>query len=117
MRVLAKAFYELDRDESFTVRIDCEGGTYIAVGNVNNFELSFDEDLPEADVTPAILAGPHSMNTVSLHLVYSKDIPAQHYRITVRDREGTVVDEIDSGLNPDRSRPYRVDVELIVRVR
>jgi hypothetical protein len=117
MRILAPSFYELDPDERFTIRIDCEGGAYLAFGNVNNFELRFDEDRPEADVTPAILAGPHSMNRIHLHLVYPQEGPAESYRVQVVDEAGTDVDTIDSALDPGRPRPYRVDVDLIVRVR
>lgn len=116
MRVLAPAFYELDPDESFTIRIDSEGGTYLALGNVNNFVLNFNENSPEDRVTPAILAGPHSMNRVHLHLVYTDDEPAQRYSIAVIDQQGTTVDTINSNLNTSRPRPYRVDIDLGAQV-
>jgi hypothetical protein len=89
---------------------------YLALGNVNGFELTFTEDTPQADVTPAILAGPGSVNRVHLHLVYTADTPAARYRILVIDREGNGVDSIDSTLIPDEQRPYRVDVDLVVKV-
>jgi hypothetical protein len=117
MRVLAPGLYELDPDERFTVRIDCEGGAFLAFGNVNNFELRFDEDAPQASVTPALLAGPQSVNRVHLHLVYPQDAPPERYRVTVLDQHGVLVDSESSTLNPDRPRPYRVDVDMVARVR
>ena len=116
MNVLAPEMFELDIDESFTIRIDCVGGTYLAFGNVNNFDLPFDDATPQADVTPAVLAGPNSVNRIHLHLAYPQDMPPMSYRITVIDADGTPVDTIDSTLNPDRPRPYRVDVDLVARV-
>jgi hypothetical protein len=116
MRVLGPEIFGLESDESFTIRIDCEGGTYLAFGNVNNFELQFDEDNPQVDVTPAVLAGPNSVNRVHLHLVYPQDAPPTSYRITVIDSEGNEVDAIDSTLIPNRPRPYRVDVDLVAQV-
>lgn len=116
MRVLAPAFYELDPDESFTVRIENEGGAYLAFGNVNNFVLNFTENSPEARVAPAILAGPNSANRIHLHLVYKEDEPSARYRILVIDESGDVVDGINSTLNPDRPRAYTVDVDLNARV-
>jgi hypothetical protein len=116
MKFLAPAFYELDPDESFTVRIECEGGAYLAFGNVNNFELKFSDTRPDVAVTPAILAGPNSINRVHLHLFYPVDAPSDRYLITVIDEQGQVVDTIQSTLEPNRQRPYRVDVDLIVRV-
>lgn len=116
MRILAPGLFELGLDERFTIRIDSEGGTYLAFGNVNNFELPFDDNTPQADITPAILAGPGSMNRIHLHLVYTQDAPAARYRITVIDSAGNTVDSIDSTLNPDRPRPYRVDVDIVAKV-
>ena len=117
MKVLAPAFYELDPDESFTIRIECVGGAYLAAGNVNNFKLRFTPDSPEADVTPAILAGPDSVNIVHLHLTYQKDVPAESYRVTVLNQEGEVVETINSGLDPGRTLAYRVDIDLVVEVQ
>jgi hypothetical protein len=117
MRVLAPGLYDLDPDERFTIHIECEGGAYLAFGNVNNFELQFDEDHPEAAVTPSILAGPHSVNRVHLHLVFPRDAPPDLYRIRVLDENSGVVDSDEFTLNPDRQRPYRVDVDLVARVR
>ena len=116
MKVLAPAMFELDPDERFTVRIDCEGGTYLAFGNVNNFELRFDDATPQADITPAILAGPNSVNRIHLHLVYPEDTPPARYRITVIDATGNAVESVDSSLDPDRPRPYRVDVDLVAQI-
>ena len=116
MRVLAPAFYQLDPNESFTVRIEGEGGTYLVFGNVNNFELRFTEDQPQADITPAILAGPDSANRVHLHLVYTEDEPAARYQIFVIDQGGNVVDRINSTLETDRPRAYVVDIDLNARV-
>ena len=117
MKVLAPEMFELDADESFTVRIDCEGGTYLAFGDVNNFELQFDEAMPQADVTPAVLAGPNSVNRIHLHLAYPQDTPPTSYRIAVIDATGSIVDSIPSTLNTNRPRPYRVDVDLVARVK
>lgn len=116
MKILGPEVFELATDESFTVRIECEGGAYLAFGSVNNEELSFNEDTPEAQVTPAILAGPNTINRVHLHLVYPEDAPPDSYQITVIDRNGDTVDSINSTLNSDRTRPYRVDVDLIAQV-
>jgi hypothetical protein len=116
MRVLAPQIFEVDPDESFTVRIDCEGGTYLALGNVNNFELHFNDAMPQADVTPAILAGPGTVNRVHLHLVFTADTPAQRYVIRVIDRNGAVVDLVESILIADEPRPYRIDVDLVAQV-
>jgi len=108
--------FELDDNESFTIRIDCEGGMYLAFGNVNNFDLPFNNHTPQVDVTPAVLAGPHSVNRIHLHLVYPEDTPPSRYSITVLDAKGNNVDTVNSSLNPDLSRPYRVDVDLIAEV-
>jgi hypothetical protein len=116
MKVLGPELFELDPDERFTVRIECEGGAYLAFGNVNKFKLVFNDASPEAAVTPAVLAGPHSVNRIHLHLVYSKDTPAKRYHIRVIDAGGKIVDSIDSTLNPGRTLPYRVDVDLVAQV-
>jgi hypothetical protein len=116
MRVIAPEIFELDPDESFTVQIDGGAGTYLALGNVNNFELLFTKNTPQANVTPAILAGPGSVNRVHLHLVYTADTPAADYLIRVIDRDGNEVDSINSTLIPGEPRPYRVDVDLVVKV-
>ena len=62
MKVLGPEIFGLDDDESFTIHIDCEGGAFLAFGNVNGFDLPFDDATPQADVTPAVLAGPGSAN-------------------------------------------------------
>lgn len=116
MRVIAPEMFELDADESFTIRIECEGGAYLALGNVNNFNLPFTSAMPEARVTPAVLAGPDSVNRVHLHLGYPEDMPAEMYQIIVFDAGGNAVDTVSSHLNPDRPRPYRVDVDLVAHV-
>lgn len=117
MRVIAPGMFELRRDESFTVNIECEGGAYLAFGTVNTFELHFTPQTPTVEITPAILSGPGSVNRVHLHLVYPQDAPAQRYRITVIDENGRIADTVNSGLDPDRPRPFRVDVDFVVRVQ
>jgi hypothetical protein len=107
---------ELRRDESFALRIDCEGGAYVALGEVNGFPLQFNEQIPQAAITPAILAGPQSVNRIHLHLVYPFDAPPERYRATVLDENGDTADTVDSTFNPDRPRPYRVDVDLVAQV-
>jgi len=109
--------FELRPDERFTIRIDCVGGAYLAFGDVNSFDLKFDDQSPSVDVTPAILAGPHSVNRVRLHLVFSQDAPPQSYFVTALDEDNNTVDTTNAIFQPARQRPYRVDVELVVRVQ
>jgi len=116
MMTLAPSIFELRRDESFTIRIDCEGGAYLAFGEVNAFPLRFNDQAPQAQITPAILAGPQSVNRIHLHLAYSVDAPPQRYRVTILDENSTTVDTINSTFNPNRPLPYRVDVDLRVEV-
>jgi hypothetical protein len=117
MRIRAPLMFELRRDESFTIHIESEGGAYIALGEVNGFPLHFDEQTPQAEITPAILAGPRSANRIHLHLVYPLDEPPQRYRVTVVDESGEIKDTVNSTFNPDRPRPYRVDVDLVALVQ
>jgi hypothetical protein len=117
MRVLAPGVYDgLRTDEHFTVDIQSVGGAYIVLGTVNNFDLVFSNTVTQVDITPAILAGPHTVNRVHLHLIYSKDAPPSSYTIEVADENGQVVDTIQSTLNPNRQLPYNVDVDLVARV-
>lgn len=117
MRLLAPAMFELRPDEAFTIDIGCEGGAYLAFGEVNGFQLRFDEQSPRASITPAILAGPQSVNRIHLHLVYPQDAPPERYRVTVIDETGQTADTIASTFNSERPRPYRVDVDLVAQVQ
>jgi len=117
MNVIAPRAYAVDQSESFSIVIECAGTAYAAFGDVNGFNLPFAEGSPSADVTPALLKGPHSINHVFLHAVYQAGATEEAaYVIRVVDRDGNVRDSMGSKLDPDEELPYRDDFDLRVEV-
>jgi hypothetical protein len=116
MQVLAPASYRVTQHESFQISIQCQGTAYLALGDVNGFELSFTPAAPSAQVTPSILSGPGSINHVFLHVVYQGATPTASYTIQVIDANGVVVDQMGSSVDPTVAQPYRDDFDLRVNV-
>lgn len=117
MKVIAPRSYSLRVDEKFTIVIECVGTAYGGFGDVNGFDLGFKKSTPAADVTPALLKGPHSVNHVFLHAVYQKDAtPHAEYTIRVLDEKGAEQDRFGSKIDPSEPLPYVDDFSLRVQV-
>lgn len=117
MLVVAPRSYVVAVDEKFRILIECVGTAYAAFGDVNGFDLGFSQDTPSAEITPALLKGPHSVNRVFLHAVYQEGAtPQAAYRILVFDQDGNEKDRLGSKIDMSETLPYTDDFSLRVQV-
>ncbi len=117
MKFIAPAAYQVGVNESFDIQIDCVGTAYLAFGDVNKFVLPFSQSQPKVTVTPAVLAGPHSINHISIHVIYQQGAtPQAAYTIRVFDDTGAQIDQMGSKIDTSITLPYRDDFDLRVEV-